>query len=234
MSPALERATLLLIEDHRDIAEMVYSFLEKRGYTVDHAADGVTGLHLAVSNDYDVIILDLTLPGMDGVDLCRKLRTEARKDTPLLMLTARDTLDDKLTGLDSGADDYLVKPFAIQELEARVRALARRRRGGIAAELLQVGDLTLDTATLEVRRADQFLNLTPIGLKILGALMRASPRVVSRAELEREVWGDVLPDSDTLRSHLYNLRKIIDKPFARPLLRTLHGSGYRIVGPDAE
>lgn len=234
MSIAKECATILLVEDHRDIAEMAYSFLEKRGYTVDHAADGVTGLHLAVSNDYDVIVLDLMLPGMDGIDLCRKLRTEARKDTPLLMLTARDTLDDKLTGLDSGADDYLVKPFAIQELEARVRALARRRRREIAAEVLRVADLTLDTATLEVRRAGQSLNLTPIGLKILSALMRASPRVMSRAELERDVWGDVLPDSDTLRSHLYNLRKIVDKPFPRPLLHTLHGSGYRIVGRDDE
>jgi DNA-binding response OmpR family regulator len=234
MSFAMEGATLLLVEDHRDIAEMVYSFLEKRGYTVDHAADGVTGLHLAVSNDYDVIVLDLMLPGMDGIELCRKLRTEARKDTPLLMLTARDTLDDKLTGLDSGADDYLVKPFAIQELEARVRALVRRRRREIAAEVLRVADLTLDTATLEVRRAGKSLNLTPIGLKILSALMRASPRVMSRAELERDVWGDVLPDSDTLRSHLYNLRKIVDKPFPRPLLHTLHGSGYRIVGRDDE
>jgi DNA-binding response OmpR family regulator len=223
-----------LVEDHRDIAEMMYAFFEQRGYTVDHAADGVTGLHLAVSEDYDVIILDLMLPGLDGIGLCRKLRKDGRRDTPILMLTARDTLDDKLTGLDSGADDYLVKPFAIQELEARVRALVRRRRGGVAAETLNIADLTLDTATLEVRRADQALNLTPIGFKLLSALMRASPRVMSRAELEREVWGDVLPDSDTLRSHLYNLRKIVDKPFPKPLLQTLHGSGYRIIRSDAE
>ena len=211
---------------------MVYAFLEARGYTVDHAADGVTGLHLAVTEEYDVVVLDLMLPGMDGIEICRKLRNDARCDTPLLMLTARDTLDDKLTGLDAGADDYLVKPFAVQELEARVRALVRRGQGKITAETLQISDLIMDTATLEVRRAGRTLTLTPIGLKLLAVLMRASPRVVSRRELEKEVWGDVLPDSDTLRSHLYNLRKIIDKPYPRPLLHTLHGSGYRMIAPD--
>ena len=229
-----EQVKLLLIEDHQDIAEMVYAFLEDRGYTVDHAADGVTGLHLAVTEEYDVIVLDLMLPGMDGIDLCQRLRKDARRDTPLLMLTARDTLEDKLTGLDAGADDYLVKPFAVQELEARVRALVRRGQGKLTAERLQIGDLTMDTATLEVRRAGQTLTLTPIGLKLLAALMRASPRVVSRQELEREVWGDVLPDSDTLRSHLYNLRKIVDKPYEKPLLHTLHGSGYKMIAPDAD
>lgn len=232
MSIAPGQTKLLLIEDHQDIAEMVYAFLEARGYTVDHAADGVTGLHLAVTEEYDVVVLDLMLPGMDGIEICRKLRNDARCDTPLLMLTARDTLDDKLTGLDAGADDYLVKPFAVQELEARVRALVRRGQGKITAETLQISDLIMDTATLEVRRAGRTLTLTPIGLKLLAVLMRASPRVVSRRELEKEVWGDVLPDSDTLRSHLYNLRKIIDKPYPRPLLHTLHGSGYRMIAPD--
>jgi len=222
-------ASLLLIEDHQDIAEMVYAYLEHRGYSLDYAADGVTGLHLAVTNDYDVIILDLMLPGLDGIELCAKLRTEARKDTPVLMLTARDTLHDKVAGLDAGADDYLVKPFEIQELEARIRALLRRRRGQLAPEIMRVADLTLDTGTLRVERGGKTLTLTPIGLKILTVLMRASPRVVSRRELERDVWGDILPDSDTLRSHLYSLRKAIDKPFDRPLLHTLHGSGYRLA-----
>ena len=227
-------ATVLLVEDHRDIAEMIVEFLEQQGYAVDFAADGVTGLHLAVTNDYDVIVLDLMLPGIDGVTLCRKLRQEARRNTPLLMLTARDTLDDKLTGLEAGADDYLVKPFEIRELEARVRTLLRRQRGTVAREAYTVGDLTLDTATLRVTRAGQALTLTPIGLKLLTTLMRASPRVVSRQQLEREVWGDLLPDSDTLRSHLYNLRKVIDKPFDRPLLHTIAGAGYRLAVDDDE
>ena len=208
---------------------MVTAYLERRGFNIDYAADGITGLHLAVSNVYDAIILDLLLPGLDGMELCQKLRTEARQDVPVLMLTARDTLGDKIQGLDAGADDYMIKPFAVQELEARIRALIRRRRGQVAPEILRVGDLSLDIATLKIERSGQTLTLTPIGLKILTVLMRASPRVISRRDLERQVWGDILPDSDTLRSHLYNLRKAIDKPFATPLLHTLPGKGYQLA-----
>ena len=226
------QSNVLLIEDHRDIAEMIVEFLEQKGFAVDYAADGVTGLHLAVTNPYDVIVLDVMLPGLDGLAVCRKLRDEARNDTPLLMLTARDTLDDKITGLGAGADDYLVKPFEIRELEARIRTLLRRHRGATARETYTVGDLTLDTATFKVMRAGRSLTLTPIGLKLLTTLMRASPRVVSRQQLEREVWGDLLPDSDTLRSHLYTLRKIMDKPFDRPLLHTIAGAGYRLAADD--
>ncbi len=232
MNDPANNASVLLVEDHRDIAEMVYEFFEQRGYTVDYAADGVTGLHLAVTNEYDVIVLDLMLPGLDGVDLCRRLRDDARRDTPVLMLTARDTLDDKVLGLEAGADDYLVKPFEIRELEARIRALLRRHRGTVAQETYTVGDLVLDTGTLKLTRAGQSLTLTPIGLKLLTVLMRESPRVVTRQQIEHEVWGDVLPDSDTLRSHLYNLRKIIDKPFDRPMLHTIPGAGYRLAADD--
>ena len=232
MTDVLRNAAVLLVEDHRDIAEMVLEFLEQRGFAVDYAADGVTGLHLAVTNPYDVIVLDLMLPGLDGVALCRKLREEARNQTPLLMLTARDTLDDKISGLEAGADDYLVKPFEMRELEARVRTLLRRHRGAVARETYAVGDLLLDTSTWRVTRAGQTLSLTPIGMKLLTVLMRASPRVVSRQQLEREVWGDLLPDSDTLRSHLYTLRKAIDRPFARPLLHTIAGAGYRLSDDD--
>lgn len=232
MTESARFATVLLVEDHRDIAEMLVEYLEQRGFAVDYAADGVTGLHLAVTNPYDVIVLDLMLPGLDGLAVCRKLRQEARKDTPLLMLTARDTLHDKISGLDAGADDYLVKPFEVRELEARLRTLLRRHRGAITRETYVVGDLVLDTGTLKVTRAGQVLTLTPIGLKLLALLMRSSPRVVSRQQLEREVWGDLLPDSDTLRSHLYTLRKAIDKPFAEPLLHTVAGAGYRLAVDD--
>jgi DNA-binding response OmpR family regulator len=221
--------SVLLIEDHRDIAGAIVDFLEDRGFAVDYAADGVTGLHLAITNPYDVIVLDVMLPGLDGLTVCRKLREEARNDTPLLMLTARDTLDDKVNGLAAGADDYLVKPFEVRELEARLRTLLRRHRGAVARETYTVDDLTLDTATLQVTRGGLSLALTPIGLKLLTVLMRASPRVVTRQQLEREVWGDLLPDSDTLRSHLYTLRKAIDKPFERPLLHTMPGAGYRLA-----
>ena len=144
------------------------------------------------------------------------------------MLTARDTLQDKVTGLEVGADDYLVKPFEILELEARIKALMRRKGQVAQQEILEVGDLQLDTGTLEVTRANQTIYLSPIGLKILTILMKESPKVVSRNQLEHEIWGDILPDSDTLRSHMYNLRKQIDKPFETALLQTIQSRGYRI------
>lgn len=228
MNPG-ETKSVLMIEDHADIAEMVGAYLENRDYIVDFAADGITGLHLAVSNQYDAIILDLMLPGMDGLEVCQKIREDAKSDVPIIMLTARDTLDDKITGLDIGADDYLIKPFAIQELEARVRSLIRRYSGDIKKEIITVGELSIDTSTLKVLRGDKELAITPIGLKILSVLMRAYPAVVSRRELERQVWGDILPDSDTLRSHLYNLRKIVDKPFEKKILVTVQGNGFKII-----
>jgi DNA-binding response OmpR family regulator len=220
---------VLLVEDNRSLSVMVGEYLESKGFGVDFASDGVDGLRLASENSYDVVVLDLMLPRMDGVEVCRKLRSESKKSTPVLMLTARDTLADKVTGLDAGADDYLVKPFAIQELEARVRALIRRDRRQVSAEVLRVADLVLDTASLRATRGGSELNLSPIGLRLLTILMRESPRVVTRRDIEREIWGDGLPDSDTLRSHLYNLRKTIDRPFAKQLLHTVQTAGYRIA-----
>jgi len=220
---------VLIVEDNRNISEMVGEYLESRGFEVDYASDGLDGYRLASENSYDVVVLDLMLPRLDGVEVCKRLREEARKSTPVLMLTARDTLDEKLTGLSAGADDYLTKPFAIQELEARLRALIRRERRQVGSEVLKVADLVLDPASLRATRGGVELQLSPIGLKLLTILMRESPRVVSRQEIEREIWGNGLPDSDTLRSHLYNLRKTIDKPYEKPLLHTVQSAGYRIA-----
>jgi len=207
---------------------MLYDYFERRDYELDYASDGRMGFNLANQNDYDVILLDLMLPEMDGIEVCKALREESKNYTPILMLTARDTLEDKVSGLDVGADDYLVKPFEILELEARIRALMRRKSQVTQQEVLQVGDLELDTGTLEVKRSNKSIYLSPIGLKILTILMKESPKVVSRNQLEHEIWGDILPDSDTLRSHMYNLRKQIDKPFPQPLLQTIQSRGYRI------
>ena len=226
---APSNAAILLVEDHRDIAEMVFDYLEARGFAVDYAADGRAGLRLGLANRYDAVVLDVMLPGIDGLQLCQRLRAEARLTAPVLMLTARDTLADKLAGFDSGADDYLVKPFDLAELEARLRALLRRGHGGVQGELLQVEDLSFDTRTLKVLRAGHELLLTPIGLKILKVLMQHSPAVVDRRVIERAIWGDLPPDSDALRSHMYSLRKVIDKPFARPLIHTLHSAGFRLA-----
>ena len=224
--------SVLIVEDNRDIAEMIHAFLERRGYLVDHAGDGVTGLHLAVTREWDAIVLDLMLPGMDGMTLCHRLRGDARSDAPILMLTARDTLGDKVEGLQAGADDYLVKPFEVEELEARLHALIRRRRGLVTPGILRVADLVLDSGTLTVTRGGAGIPVTPIGYRILRLLMRASPRVVSRREIETEVWGDAPPDSDALRTHLYTLRKSVDRPFETALIRTVPSAGYRLVPPD--
>ena len=222
---------ILVIEDNQDIAANLGDFLEDRGHTVDFAADGITGLHLAVVHDFDAIVLDLNLPGLDGLEVCRKLRNEARKQTPVLMLTARDSLDNKLAGFDSGADDYLIKPFALQEVEVRLAALSRRGRG-VQTRVLGVADLEYNLDTLEVRRGGKLLQLNPTALKILQALMEAAPAVVTRQELETRVWGEELPDSDSLRVHIHGLRAVVDKPFGNPLIQTRHGIGYRIAAPE--
>ena len=222
----------LIIEDNADIAANIGDYLEDCGHIVDFAYDGVTGLHLAVVNDFDAIVLDLMLPGMDGIDVCKRLREDAKKDTPVLMLTARDRLEHKLQGFETGADDYMVKPFELQELEARLQVLIKRSKGK-QARILQVADLAYNLDTLTVERAGQQLSLNPTGLKLLHRLMEASPSVVSREELELRVWGEHLPDSDSLRVHIHSLRQAVDKPFETALIQTRHGIGYRIIDPDA-
>ena len=219
---------ILLIEDHRDIAEMVSKHLETEGFVIDYADNGLLGFKLGSTNDYDAIILDLTLPGLDGVELCQKLRLEQKVFTPILMLTARDTLEDKLLGFESGADDYLLKPFELEELSGRLRALLRRKPIQYPKNNLKVDDLTLCTETEIVTRQGVELTLTPIGKKILALLMLESPNVVSRKRLEKAIWGDMPPDSDALRSHLYNLRKVVDRPFNSALIHTVQSSGFRL------
>ena len=217
---------VLIIEDNPAIVDNISDFLTAKGYILDFAMDGIGGLHLALTNAYDVIVLDLMLPGMDGLTLCRKLRQEADRQVPVIMLTARDTLDDKLLGFDSGADDYLVKPFALKELEARVRALAKRRAP--VSRVLAVADLTMDLGTFEVKRRGQDIKLNNACITLLKLLMEKSPNVVTRSEMEHALWGDMPPGSDVLRSHLYNLRKRIDKPFDAPLIHTVHGKGFQL------
>lgn len=221
---------ILAIEDNRDVVANLSDFFEAQGHRLTACYDGPAGLERASSGGYDAVILDLMLPGMDGLDLCAALR-ERGSDTPVLMLTARDTLQDKLDGFGNGADDYLVKPFSLRELEARISALVRRSRGD-HTQSLQVGDLVFDPGSMEVRRGGVAIDLPPIPLKILGLLMRNSRRVVRRDEIEREIWGDCPPDSDALRAHLHILRSAIDKPFDTPLLRTIHGIGYRLAPPE--
>ncbi len=221
---------ILVIEDHFDILANLHAFLEPLGYVVDSAGTGPAGLAQAGHHSYDVIVLDLMLPGMDGIEVCSQLRQVLRQPTPVLMLTARDTLQDKVAGFDAGADDYLVKPFSMVELDVRLKALHRRARGRHVATKLALADLQLDLRTLVATRAGRRLRLTPSGAKLLSALLRAVPQVLTRAELERELWGDSPPASDALRVHMHVLRQEIDRDCAVPLLRTVPGVGYCLDG----
>lgn len=225
---------VLIIEDNRDLASNMFDFLETKGHVVDAAGDGITGMHLALVNEYDAIVLDLMLPGMDGITLCRKLREEGGKDTPILMITARDSLEDKIAGLEAGADDYLVKPAELREVELRLRVLFRRVGDHTQKQKkMTVEDLSLDPFTCSVRRGTKAIELPPIPYKILEMLMARSPQVVNREDIEHVVWGEGRPDSDSLRAHVHLLRELIDKPFERKLLRTMRGFGYQLVSPDA-
>ena len=221
------RLRILVVEDNRDLAANIGDYFGAKGHTVDFAMDGVTGLYLAVTQPLDVIVLDIMLPGMNGFELCRKLREDAGLCTPVLMLTARDTLDDKLDGFDVGADDYVVKPFALKELEARLYALVRRAKRD-RARVLTCGDLNIDTGQRLVTKGAGAIELNRTCYRILVELMNRAPDVVTREDLENLLWGDMRPASDALRSHVYALRKAIDDPSEDSLIETVHGVGFRI------
>ncbi len=222
---------ILIIEDNPDLVENLSEFFEERNDVVDIAYNGLNGLSFALENSYDVIILDLMLPAMDGLEVCERLRKEGRT-TPVLMLTARDTLNNKLEGFNHGADDYLVKPFDLPELGARIKALARRGGNKMVQSVLVVADLAFDPGRLRITRGGHRIDLPPIPIKILGLLMQRSPDVVSREEIEREIWGDCLPDSDTLRAHVHVMRAAIDRDFDISLVHTIRGMGYQIALSD--
>lgn len=224
---------LLLIEDHKDIAANIAEYFAARGDAVAHAAEGHSGLQMALAHPYDAIVLDLMLPGMDGLSLCRNLRQAGRTRVPVLMLTAKDLLADKIEGFEAGADDYLVKPFSLVELDARLKALVRRANPPETPRVLSVGDLKFDLNTLEAERGGERIKLNPTTRRILIVLMQNSNRVVTRAELEHELWGDRAPEGDFLRAHMHALRTAIDKNFPVKLLHTIHGTGYRLATDPA-
>lgn len=223
---------ILVIEDNPDIVANIYAFFEPKGFELDNAHNGISGLTLASNNRYDVILLDVMLPGMDGTKLCKKLREELHDKTPVLMLTARDTISDKVAGFDSGADDYLVKPFSLVELESRIKALIRRHQDSHFEHSITVGKLSLNTEVHTIVRESKPIKLTPTGFKILQILMSAAPRVVSKNELEEKVWGEDIPSSDALRTHLHGVRVQVDKPFVTPVIVTVPGVGYQIIDPN--
>lgn len=219
---------LLLIEDHKDIAEIIFDFFELKGHSLDYAHNGEQGLELCAKNHYDVVILDIMLPKLSGLEVCKQLR-ELGIDTPVLMLTARDLKSDILDGFEHGADDYLIKPFDLNILEARIKALYRRKSGGLTTKTLNFEELTLDLESQSARRNGEQLPLNHIQFVILKTLMLRAPNLATREELIQAVWPDDEPDSDILRSHIYQLRGLIDKPFTQAYLKTVPKRGYQLV-----
>ncbi|EPP4135615.1 TPA: response regulator transcription factor [Vibrio vulnificus] len=218
---------VLLVEDDRDLALSIADYLSYERIRCDHAFNGLAGFNLARKNHYDVILLDIMLPRMDGITVCQQLRTHG-DDTPILMLTAKDTLDDKASGFSAGTDDYLVKPFALKELVMRIQSLSKRKSGQV--KNIWVEDLVFESDLRQVRRAGQEIKLTPSGLLLLEILMWKSPAIVSKRELEEALWPDDAPDSNNLKVQLYQLRQKVDKPFPTKLIETVPGHGFRIVG----
>ena len=219
---------ILVIEDDADIASNIGQYLEDKGHQLDFAYSGTQGLSLALERRFDLIILDLMLPGKDGISVCREFRAQSSHDTPILMLTARDTLEDKITGFEAGSDDYLVKPFSLRELEVRVLAITRRGPVKSRDSIVRIDNLELNRDTMQVSRDSQSISLKPRAFRILEFLMQHENRVVARQELIDYIWSDDPPEGDPLRVHIHSLRQEIDKPFDNELIHTVHGVGYCI------
>lgn len=217
--------TILVVEDQQSIAQNIADYLEDKGHVLDFAARGDQGLELALANHYDVVILDLNLPVMDGLEVCKQLHQQANHHVPIIMLTARDSIDDKIAGFTLGADDYLTKPFSLEELEVRCFALSRRHLLQ-TNHILTLDQLVIDRKRQQVTRAGKTLELHTMGYRILSILAEAYPQVVSRSQLSQKLWGDEPTESDALRSHIYQLRNILDKPFDYPMIKTMHGIGF--------
>ena len=222
---------ILLVEDNRRLSDALCKTLEEDGYALDTAYDGLDGEEMGLISSYDVIILDIMLPSKDGLEVCKELRNR-HISTPILMLTARDALDDRVRGLDSGADDYLVKPFEVDELRARIRALLRRESPSKAGTL-QAADLVLDPASHSVRRGDRQIELTAKEFSLLEYLMRHPNRLITREMAEEHLWSyDHVIASNVVDVYIRRLRSKIDDPSDVKLLETLRGAGYRLRVPE--
>ena len=220
---------ILIVEDEKKIANYLKKGLEQESFAVDVAYDGKYGYDLASSESYDLIVLDLMLPGIDGLEICRRLR-DHNNHSPILMLTARGKIEDKVTGLNTGADDYLAKPFAFEELLARIKALTRRPREALPT-ILKTGNLTLDTNSYEVTRSEKEITLSKKEFSLLSYLLRNKGKVVTKGQIISKVWdfdADVLPN--TVEVYIGYLRNKIDKPFGKTnqLIQTVRGFGYKI------
>lgn len=222
-----EQIRVLLVEDTQALATEIYDFLEEQGLVVDYAATGKEAISLVNTNSYDAIVLDLMLPDMSGIRVCEYIKANIEPTPPVLMLTARDSIEDKMEGFDAGTDDYLTKPFDHHELLMRCKALTRRHHLHQAQEIV-IGELRFNERQQVAFRNQQELKLSSTDFKILGLLVSAYPNAVSRQEIIQKVWGQDFPDSDAVRSHIYTLRQALDKPFDKDMLKTIHGIGFKL------
>lgn len=220
-------ASLLFVEDNEDLLANLYAWFEPRGHLLDCARDGAAAFKRIVAGNYDCIVLDVMLPRLDGFSLCRKLREENVVSVPIIMLTARDAVEDRVKGLELGADDYLVKPFSLRELEARINALMRRPPG--AAICLRFDEIEIFPGERRALRNGVELRLAPASFSILLELVRSAPNLVSRQRLEDILWGEAPPGGSALRNHILELRRALDKPFGSSLLQTVPHQGYRLA-----
>ncbi|MGB0894375.1 MAG: response regulator transcription factor [Parashewanella sp.] len=221
---------VLVVDDDDDILSTIIDNLEQQGMQTDCASNGQQACNLHIKNEYDVIVLDVMMPGIDGLSTCQKLRQKGCT-APILFLTARDTIEDKINGFEAGADDYLVKPFYMSELICRIRALSQRLSKHSLTQIKH-GDIVMDLEQKWVERAGIRLTLSSIQFKIIKILMLQYPKIVSKDQLKDELWGDEPPESDSLRSLIYQLRQIIDKPFSSNVLETIRGQGIGLKAPS--
>jgi DNA-binding response OmpR family regulator len=218
---------ILLIEDDVDLAENIIDYLELNGWSVDYAISGEAGIRFIHDNNYDAVVLDINLPGMNGFEVCRMIRHKLRMNIPVVMLTARAHLEDKLVGFESGTDDYLPKPFELAELKVRLEAAGRRAKKPVT-DVFCVGGLSLDPEGGQVMREGRSIDLPSVCFKILRKLMEEHPGIVSKEELEYEIWKEQPPQTNALKAHFYTLRQLVDKSFDKELLHTVRGRGYKI------
>ena len=221
---------ILLIEDHMKLANQLVEFLSGHGWVVEHASKGQLGAQLALEQEYDLVILDLGLPDMDGLEVCKQIKTKSQVNIPILMLTARDAFNDKVSGFDMGADEYLTKPYDLRELALRCQVLTRRR-ALFQQQTFTLGPLELDLNESKAYRDNKALTLNKTTFTILKVLAEAHPKPVSRSRLIFELWGDEPPETDALKSHIYNLRLALDKSFDTALLKTVTSVGYKLELP---
>ncbi|NYT84821.1 response regulator transcription factor [Pollutimonas harenae] len=233
--PLMHAVRMLIVEDHAGLAANLLEFFDDDRYILDFASDGLMALHLVATNEYDIIILDVMLPGVSGFEICRRIRNDLQCSTPVIIMTSKDQLRDKEEGFTVGADDYLVKPFNLRELQLRVDALYRRKSGFARTPGISIPGIHFDPGTFLVRTDDgNQLELSGTAARIFEELIKSYPDFLSYSQIQDTVWGEREVDMNTLRTHVYSLRKLLQDTFKYPMIKTIHGRGYRLLTPKQE